>query len=189
MVWTFETLLVELCAPTLMGQKPASLFRYSTIEEENVFDEVEDWNKKMQRFGIRFVVLKKCCKSDSYLIYVYRKKLLDPILKDAQVEAFLLDHGYEEGDSLEGMLQTLSSRLCVQESFPHEIGIFLGYPLEDVIGFIENEGRNCTCCGYWKVYGNPIHAKRKFSIYDTCTSYCKKLFAHGISVPQLAVAI
>ena len=189
MVWTFEALLVEICAPTLMGVKAASLFRYSVIDGEDVFDEVDHFNHKLQSFGIRIVILKKCCKSDSYLIYVYRKKLLVPILQDENVKAFLLRNGYDGEDSVEGMLQTLSERLCLQEDFPHEIGIFLGYPLDDVIGFIENEGRNCTCCGYWKVYGNPVHAKKKFNVYDTCTSYCKKLFAHGISVPQLAVAI
>ena len=36
--------------------------------------------------------------------------------------------------------------------FPHEIGLLLGYPPEDVSGFIENGGKNFLCSGYWKVY-------------------------------------
>ena len=36
-------------------------------------------------------------------------------------------------------------------SFPHELGLLLGYPVEDVLGFIRNEGRNYLYCGYWKV--------------------------------------
>ena len=50
----------------------------------------------------------------------------------------------------DGMLRQLSRRLCCEADFPHEIGVFLGYPLTDVVGFIENQGRNFTCCGCWK---------------------------------------
>lgn len=50
--------------------------------------------------------------------------------------------------------------------FPHEIGVFLGYPLSDVRGFLEDEGRNCAYVGYWKVYDN-VHSKiRLFQRYD-----------------------
>ena len=34
----------------------------------------------------------------------------------------------------------LIGRLQENEGFPHEIGLFLGYPPEDVLGFIENKG-------------------------------------------------
>lgn len=33
-------------------------------------------------------------------------------------------------------------------------GGVLGYPLEDVKGFIDNKGKNCESCGVWKVYCN-----------------------------------
>ena len=33
--------------------------------------------------------------------------------------------------------------------FPHEIGIFLGYPAHDVRGFIENGGKNCRFIWCW----------------------------------------
>lgn len=35
------------------------------------------------------------------------------------------------------MLEQLRSRLHGSEEFPHEIGVFLGYPLNDVLGFIK----------------------------------------------------
>ena len=52
----------------------------------------------------------------------------------------------------------------VKQSFPHEIGVILGYPLEDVKGYMENGGQKCLLNGYWKVYNNPEEAKRKFEI-------------------------
>ena len=38
--------------------------------------------------------------------------------------------------------------------FPHEIGIFLGYPLKDVVGFM-GYGKYQFCkTRYWRVYGD-----------------------------------
>lgn len=43
-------------------------------------------------------------------------------------------------------------RLQRFEAFPHEIGLFLSYPPEDVRGFIEHKGHESKCEGCWKVY-------------------------------------
>lgn len=48
------------------------------------------------------------------------------------------------------------------KDFPHEIGLFLGYPLEDVQGFIENRAEGYKCVGCWKVYGDEEYAKQEF---------------------------
>ena len=58
--------------------------------------------------------------------------------------AFLESCGYESGDT-DFLLKQLSGRLCLEQDYPHEIGLFLGYPLADVVGFIENRGWNYTC--------------------------------------------
>ena len=47
--------------------------------------------------------------------------------------------------------------------FPHEIGVLLGYPAEDVKGFVVNEGKNYLYSGYWKVYGDLSEAKQLFT--------------------------
>lgn len=52
------------------------------------------------------------------------------------------------------------------EEFPHEIGLLLEYPLEDVIGFIENEGRNYLYSGYWKVYADVERKVELFEAYE-----------------------
>ena len=69
---------------------------------------------------------------------------------------------------MEQLLRCLSRRLRQSEGFPHEIGVFLGYPLEDVIGFCRHKGEGCKLCGYWKVYGDVDHAKRCFAAFDCC---------------------
>ena len=50
--------------------------------------------------------------------------------------------------------------------FPHEMGVFLGYPMADVKGFIKYEGKNYLYCGYWKVYENVEERKELFRTYE-----------------------
>ncbi|MGN0642432.1 MAG: DUF3793 family protein [Huintestinicola sp.] len=114
-------------------------------------------------------------KSD--LMYVYSEKLLSKRLVDNAVRSVLAEYGYAENLSLEEYLDRLSKRIGDSENFPHEIGIFLGYPVEDVVGFIENKGDNFKLCGAWKVYGSVENAKRIFSNYDKCRIFlCNKLY-------------
>ena len=65
---------------------------------------------------------------------------------------------------------------------------FLGYPLTDVVGFIENRGRNFTCCGCWKAYGDPNAARRHFAQLSKCTAVYLRLFHSGTPISRLAVA-
>ncbi len=52
------------------------------------------------------------------------------------------------------------------EECPHEIGIFLGYPLKDVQDYIKYAGQKYLLNGYWKVYHDPIRALQTFQNYD-----------------------
>ena len=70
--------------------------------------------------------------------------------------------------------------------FPHEIGIFLGYPVEDVRGFIENEGQKYLMIGYWKVYKNLSRAKMIFNEYDRAKDCAVNEFLTGKSLREIA---
>ena len=88
----------------------------------------------------------------------------------------------------EACIARLSRRLRENEDFPHEIGLFLSYPPEDVRGFIENRAKNYKFIGYWKVYGDEDKARRAFARYKKCTDcYCRFLEA-GFALTDLAVA-
>ena len=64
--------------------------------------------------------------------------------------------------------------------FPHEMGIFLGYPLGDVKGFIEHHGRNCLCSGYWKVYENEEKACETFRLYARVKQIAMDMVRQGM---------
>lgn len=181
---TFESVLIEQCAPTLAGIKPASLFRWQRSESHEI---TAHWAKELAPFGIGLRILKICPQTGASLIYLYHASWLRQILANADNRDFLSQMGYRLGQSCAGFLEQLSGRLCLTQDFPHEIGVFLGYPLEDVVGFIKNQGRNYTYCGCWKAYGDPIAAQNRFAHYRQCTETYRREFCAGTPVCHLVV--
>ena len=96
--------------------------------------------------------------------------------------------GYILAEAPGDCLRQLAARLCLEEAFPHEIGVFLGYPLDDVKGFIRHKGRDYTFCGCWKCYGDPQAARRRFERYRRCTAVLRRRYAEGTPITQLIVA-
>ena len=72
--------------------------------------------------------------------------------------------------------------------FPHEVGLFLSYPPEDVKGFIDHRANNFKCTGPWKVYGDEQAAKNIFEKYEVCSKIYSLQWQQGKSIEQLTVA-
>lgn len=183
---TFEAVLVRQCAPTLTGVKPGSMFCFRDASLEASRRKVCQWNERLAPLGLAVRILLERPDAGSAIIYVYRQSHLEPLLSGPAHRKFLRDAGYTGGD-LDGLLDQLARRLETQSEFPHEIGVFLGYPLRDVIGFIENRGRNFTCCGFWKSYGDPAEMQACFSCYRRCIQTCVAMYERGIPIERLAV--
>lgn len=201
--------LVRHCAPTLCGLKPGSLFRcchgaggyaregrsdctrsgkYPCLRKALAQD-----RKKLEPFGLQICVLVADPQGD--LVYVYDKYLLTRMLAEPQTGAFLANLGYDAGD-----LNACISLLCKRTreafrqkgaskvaAFPNEIGLFLGYPIEDVEGFIRERGQNCLACGCWKVYANVERALEQFRVFKECTAAMQVRFEGGESLGQMVL--
>ncbi len=160
-------------APTLLGIKCASLISLNK-KEFDVDGYSAEFNHRAAVKGLQSRILCKC--KNHMLLFVYSEKLLAARLADANVQKLLVKCGYPENCSVELCLAHLSERIRESGDFPHEIGIFLGYPLEDVVGFIQNKGDNYKLCGFWKVYGCEESARRTFANYEKCRRFlCNKL--------------
>ena len=181
----FEKFLVEQCAPVLAGIKPGSMFPYRPGEGETLPDLLRHWNTVLSSKGVQVTSIKRCRKIGAYLVYVYRPRQIEAILAEPAVAAFLAECGYAPGMTLQQALRLLTRRLCQNPEFPHEVGVFLGYPLQDILGFIEHDGKNCLCSGCWKVYHEPQKARETFQEYRRCTrEYCSR-YQKGSSAEQL----
>lgn len=70
------------------------------------------------------------------LFYVYHIGALEKLLRYPLNRKFLEERGYPCKSAAQSV-RLLKERMQ-EDDFPHEIGIFLGYPLEDVHGFIDD---------------------------------------------------
>lgn len=185
---SLQAALIEHGSPTLAGLKPASLFRVQPEDEADFVAQFLACRRELEGRGLVLTLLKGCRKTGAYLVYLYRKAELDALLNRAEHAGFLREMGYKPWEDSRGCLRQLSARLCLEGEFPHEIGVFLGYPLADVKGFIRHKGKNFTLCGCWKCYGDPREAARQFRRFKDCTSDYRRRFADGATLKQLTVA-
>ena len=179
-----EEMLVRHCSPTLAGIKTGSLFGCEFSSREELVNELRRFNSIFSGKGLRVVSLSY--QNGRALIYIYRPAQLSRDL-DCELSCRLLkSHGYPCG-SCERCIRELSSRLKSNGDFPHEIGLCLGYPPEDVSGFIEHKAKGCKCVGTWKVYGDEKKAAKTFARYKKCTELYLRQLHRGFPIDRLAV--
>ena len=180
-----EQQLIYHCAPTLAGIKTGNLFSVPCQNKAELNEGIRRLNRRLAKKGVRIVPMRY---SERWaLLYVYRPRALSEDLSDAEVCKLMQDAGYGECTPNRCVCE-LSRRLKQREEFPHEIGLFLSYPLEDVKGFIEHRGNNYKCSGCWKVYGDPDQAQKTFATYKHCTACCCARWEEGTSLESLTAA-
>ncbi len=175
-----DNVLAFHSAPTLLGVKCANLISFDR-NENTIAEYLYEFKAKLSENGLAAIQLCRCRKRT--LVYIYNEKMLTAWLSMPQVQQFLSEYGYTCDMSLEQKLRRLSGRISCG-SFPHEIGAFLGYPVDDIRGFISNSGKNCLLCGYWKVYENVEKARQTFQTYDRCRETLFDRLNHGMSLYQ-----
>ena len=177
--------LVQHCAPTLAGIKTGSLFACPFVCQQELLNSVRGMNKRLLPKGLRVLPLR--WSENKALIYVYRPKKLTSDIADATASRILRQHGYDTA-TCERCIVQLARRVRSHKEFPHEIGLFLGYPPEDVCGFIENKAFNFKCVGCWKVYGDEEAARKTFALYKKCARVYRDQWAKGTDIERLTVA-
>ena len=173
------------CAPTLAGIKTGSMFTVAYEDRKTLAEELSALNVRLASWGIRAVLLRYLKKRA--LIYLFRPDALRRDLLDPDAAAILRGLGYRE-DDLRLCLGRLVRRFRQSESFPHEVGLFLGYPPEDVRGFMTSPHDGVQCAGYWKVYGDREKAEKTFDRYRQCTKALCRAAARGRSLEQMIAA-
>lgn len=184
---SFEQLMGMHAAPMLVGMKPASLLSFKKSQFED-FDALLASYEPC--FSCKGISTFRVSEGEEYvLILFYRREVLARMLAEPAARRLLILEGYGADDTLEECLEYLQLRMQVRKSFPHEVGLFLGYPPEDVEGFIRNKGQGFCYSGYWKVYANSQETRALFDKYADCThAFCTEL-ERGALFPELVQAV
>ena len=181
-----EEILVRQGAPTLAGIKTGSLFPCPCEDREALLSDIRKLNRRLSPKGLCLLPLRFL--PGQALLYLYRPAGLRRDLRDVQASELLRQAGYGD-ESCERCVARLVCRFRESSEFPHEVGLFLSYPPEDVQGFIDHRACDFKCAGLWKVYSDEARARRLFDRFKRCTEdYCARWRA-GSDIGQLAVAV
>jgi hypothetical protein len=181
-----EEMVVRQAAPTLAGIKTGSLFPCPCAEKDVLLGEIRAFNRRYLSRGLCLLPLRFT--EGKALLYLYRPAALRRDLRGQTAEALLADAGYPCGSCVRCVAQ-LVRRMRGSAEFPHEVGLFLSYPPEDVKGFINHCAGGFKCAGLWKVYGDEEKARSLFEKYRKCTEIYCTLWQSGLKLEQLAVAV
>ena len=154
-----------VAAPTIALLKPATLISFSNGQRPlgDLWGYYQQSLEKVvfEKFKLRFFEIRTS--AHSKLVFCYHPLLVQRTIDQPENNCFLGKQGLS-GCSLKQKLAAMKTKMA--SGFPHEIGILLGFPIEDVCGFINNKGENYLLNGYWKVYQTPDTALRLFNRYD-----------------------
>ena len=175
--------IIKYCSPTLAGLKVGNLFAYEYNNIVTLYQVVMAISRLINKKGVYIHILQ--LKNNRALIYIYRKKQLQELLKNKEIRSFLHECDYQNFNVYDA-LQQLSKHLKKQD-FPHEIGVFLDYPLDDVKSFIAHKGLNYKAVGCWKVYHNLDNALNLFERFEKCTKRFIQRYQQGFDIEYLTV--
>lgn len=174
-----ETQLILQCAPVLTGLKTSNLLILPKKDELGV-------QQIFSGTGIDLLLLAKTEERVTYL--VFDRQQLEVFLARKEARQIFAKYGYRRfhmGYILMQFRKRYQAYTDGLEDFPHEMGLLLGYPIEDVVGFIENNGRNFLYCGYWKVYSDLHKKKLWFQEYDSAKEMIAKLLMDGVNIKHI----
>lgn len=174
-----KTQLALQCAPLLTGIKPSNLLTLKCSSAEAVMELFQDTEITVHTF---------CRTEYRTTLFLFRETELMDYLEKNEVREALARFGYQTIsliDIFENLCARYQKYMTDHQSFPHELGLLLGYPACDVLGFIENEGQNYLYSGYWKVYANLPEALAVFKSYDEAREKVIRMVSRGMEVSMI----
>lgn len=167
------------CAPVITGIKISNLLSIQIQGYHRMVDIVKGSGISVYTLGVT---------KDRVTIFLYHEERLKHFLKQENVQALMRTLGYGD-EPLQEIIAAFRQRyqryLQNREWFPHEMGLLLGYPPEDVEGFIRYQGKNFLCTGYWKVYANPIAKQQLFRRFEYAREQLIQLLSGGMHMREI----
>lgn len=174
-----ETQIAFHCAPLLAGLKMSNLLMLQNKEIDRV-------TSILKQAGISYFIV--AVATEKAAVLLFDRHRLESYLQEEKVWEIFRDMGYQN-HTMGKILYTFRLRyekyLLWNQGFPHEMGLLLGYPVEDVKGYILNEGENCLYTGYWKVYGNLTETMALFLQFEKARDVLMEFLANGISIIEV----
>lgn len=170
------------CSEVFAGIKPANLVSLVNRPRPCGRNLYQLWQSSHQLAetrlsNINFLVLKT--KERSLLLLCYKREVLEHHLSNTGVRCLLQEAGYDTTASFDSLLEELCQKIDEHNPFPHEIGLFIGYPAKDVAAFMGINSLPFTCQGPWKMFGDPTQSLELAKQYRCCRQKMSSVLASG----------
>ncbi|MBZ9634468.1 DUF3793 family protein [Clostridium sp. FP1] len=175
------SVIIRNAAPTIRKHKTSSLINFSNSNRNlnNIWEKYK--NEVKDKLDVDYFELKK--DTTNTFVLFYNKEKINLSIRDKKNMEFLKRFGYKENMDIKQCLSLLGERF--QYMCPHEIGVFLGYPIKDVTSFVDYPNTKCKMVGYWKVYHDIESAEVIFSKYDEIKHSIIQLMMRGMKPTEL----
>ncbi|EGO65706.1 DUF3793 family protein [Acetonema longum] len=174
--------LVSNIAPTLTGNKPATVLTFINTRQEPLLAAWRKTGKEVLAGSmVRHRVLSRSANRETVLFY--RSAVLDQCIQHNLHRVFLAKLGYPVHSGLDACLDMMEERF--QGCCPHEVGILLGIPLKDVLGFMGLTDEPLTCRREWCIYGCPKESLAVIERYEADRVRMCTLMAQGMAPAQI----
>ncbi|WP_462392054.1 DUF3793 family protein [Clostridium cadaveris] len=177
-----EKFLVYNLSIVIEGSKPSATVTLKKDCDNTYGKWMEHGRKFIDNIGLNYIVLREDL--NSAILLIYNAEILKSYLFTEKSYQFLTGIGYSLDQDLESYLSKLKERYSLYHC-PHELGIFLGYPINDVKDFMKCTSKQCLMCGYWKVYNDVDYAVKVFEKYDTIKKQAAQSIIHGLQAHDL----
>lgn len=170
------------CSEVLAGVKPANLISLVNRTRPCGRNLYGLWQRHHEELaarldGLGFIVLQT--RERALLLLCYNHDHLEHYLSHGGIRTLLHKAGYAADASCASLLGELCRRIGANGSFPHEIGLFIGYPAKDVAAFMGLVNLPFTCQGPWKIYGNPEQSLGLAEQHRCCRQRMSTVLASG----------
>ncbi len=191
----FVRTLVAQAGLVISGHKPAAVFGFTPRawkagerrRKRRLSAQLFGlYAKQTERYGVRLAWL--ASRGDGCMMLSWRPSQVAGLLSSEENRAFLREAGLPTSDAsalAAAIVSRLRSYYAGRSAFPHEVGLILGYPVEDVRGFISDGGRGAKAVGRWRCYGDVASARERFEELGRQELRCKRLYSEGVPMREL----
>ena len=143
--------ILEMLGAVILGSKPAEIINVPGSKEDKKIklSQIEAFFSNCSRITYRIITTHDGGKRVLFI----NEKSMEKVLVNKRCINFLKFVGYPADYELNDYMDELVFRLQSEE-FPHEIGVFLGYPLKDVLGFMGYGKNELVEVRNWRIYGD-----------------------------------
>lgn len=155
--------IIKKLGPLLLKDKPIHLFCFKNDFKfkQDIIDLIEEHFSGLQNIRYEFIP----CDNDTVKILFYSISNLKKILIDQRKVNFLVSRGFSKNMNELDYINFLVNQLR-KNIIPPEIGIFFGYPIKDVIGYIGHPSLKRTEVKGWEYYGNPTISYKVYEAFN-----------------------